>query len=79
MPGILKDCLKTAVCESKLSISCHFDEPFGFAHLCLRHRRGQDKLREEKSVLHRVKDFSLSLEMTSITRNDNILSSQTLS
>jgi hypothetical protein len=57
-----------------ISISCHFDEPFGRAHLCLRqsrhgsltgrHWRGQGKLREEKSALHSTKDFSLPLEMT---------------
>jgi hypothetical protein len=47
---------------------------FGRAHLCLRqsrhgsltgrHWRGQGKLREEKSALHRVEDFSLPLEIT---------------
>jgi hypothetical protein len=59
-----RKCLETAVCESKLSCSCHFDESFDIPNLCLRHRRGQDKFREEKSTLHRVEDFSLPLEMT---------------
>jgi hypothetical protein len=52
-------------------IFVHLRLNFGFSNVPpeghrndLRHRRGQDKLREEKSALHHVKDFSLALEMT---------------